>query len=241
MTRFRLATGPVALFGGVFLLALIVLMPLRLVLGWFDLDDSRIAAREVTGPVWYGAVHEAAIGRLALGDLGAGLSPWPLLVGRARLDLAGAATGATQRVHGALTMSRHTAGIDDMSASLPTAALFGPLPVSALDLDDVSVRFRSGRCDSAQGRVKATLGGDIAGFVLPQSLAGAARCDAGALLLPLASRPGTEQVALRIWQSGRYDAELLLKPSDAAAAQKLALVGFAPTPAGYRFVAAGKF
>ena len=240
MTRFRLSTPPLALFGAVFLLALVALMPLRLVLGWFDLDRTRIAAREVTGPVWAGALHEAEIGNLALGDLGAGVSPWPLFVGRARVDLS-ARSGATRSLHGALTASRHAAGIDDMTASLPTTALFAPLPVNAVDLDDVSVRFQSGRCDTAQGRVRATLGGEIAGFVLPQSMSGLARCDAGALLLPLASQPGTEQIALRIWQSGRYRAELTLKPTDAAAAAKLALVGFTPTATGYRFVAEGKF
>lgn len=224
-----------------FVIALIALMPLRLVLGWFDLDRTRIAARDVTGSVWWGAVHEAEIGKLPLGDLGASVSPWPLLVGRARVDLTGQSTTTAHSIHGALTASRHAAGIDNVTARLPTAAVFAPLPVAALDLDDVSVRFRSGRCDTASGRVKATIGGEIAGFALPQAMSGTVRCDAGALLLPLVSQPGTEQVRLRVFQSGRYQAELLLRPSDAAAAQKLVLVGFAPTPAGYRFVTAGKF
>ena len=34
------------------------------------------------------------------------------------------------------------------------------------------------------------------------------RCDSGALLLPLASGPGTEGVALRIFGDGRYEAQL---------------------------------
>lgn len=241
MTRFRLATPPGALFGAVFLLALIALMPLRLMLAMFDFGTTRIAAREVTGSVWHGIVHEAEIGRLPLGDLRAGVSPWPLFVGRARIDLAGQSAATTRSIHGALSASRHAAGIDDVTASLPTAALFSPLPVTALDLDDVSVRFQSGRCDTAAGRIKATLGGDIAGFALPQVMSGTARCDAGALLLPLASQPGTEHVTVRIFQSGRYQADLTLRPSDPASAQKLVLTGFAPTPAGYRLTTEGKF
>lgn len=238
MTRLRLTTGPVALFGAVFVVALVALLPLRLVLGWFDLDRTRIAAREATGSVWFGALREVEAGQLALGDLGAALSPWPLFVGRARIDLDG---GTATRVHGAIGVSRHAAGIDDMTATIATGAAFAPLPIGAIDLEDASVRFASGRCESASGRVKATMGGEIAGFALPASLSGEARCDGGALLLPLASQAGTERVALRIAQTGRYTAEFRLQPSDAATAAKLALVGFQQGPGGYVLVTQGKF
>lgn len=241
MTRFRLRTGPLALFGAVFLVALVALLPLRLVLGWFDLDATRIAAREATGSVWSGALHEAEAGNLAFGDLGAALSPWPLFVGRARIDLAGHSTTSARAVHGAIGASRHAVGIDDMTATIETGAVFAPLPLSAIDLEDASVRFALGKCESASGRVTARLGGEIAGFALPQSLSGSARCDGGALLLPLASQAGTERIALRIEQSGRYTADLQLQPGDAATAAKLALVGFQQGPGGYRLVTQGKF
>lgn len=235
MTRLRLRTGPVALFGAVFVIALIALLPLRLVLGWFDFDRTRIAAREATGSVWYGALHEAEAGQVALGDLGAGLSPWPLLLGRARIDLNGGA------IHGAIGASRHAAGIDDMTATIVTGAVFAPLPLGAIDLDDASVRFAAGKCASASGRVKATLGGEIAGFVLPQTVSGTARCDGGQLLLPLASPAGTEQIRLHIAATGAYTAELMLQPSDAATVAKLTLAGFQSGAGGYRLVTTGKF
>lgn len=241
MTRLRLNTGPVALFGAVFIAALLVLLPLRLVLGWLDLDGSHVAAREATGSVWFGGLREAQVGSIAHGDLRAGLSPWPLFVGRARVDLASPATGATRAVHGAISVSRHAVGLDDMTASLPAGDVFAPLPVSGVDLDAVTVHFVDGKCESAAGRVKATLGADIAGISLGQGLAGAARCDAGALLLPLASQAGTEQIALRLWLSGRFRADLTVKPSDPTAAQKLELSGFQPTPSGHRLTIDGKF
>ena len=241
MTRFRLTSGPVALFGAVFVLALIVLLPLRLVLGWFDLARTGLAAREVTGSVWLGGLREAEVGGIALGDLNAGVSPWPLLVGRARIDLATTNDQPVQTLRGAISVSRHAVGVDDVTASVPAGDVFAPFPVSALDLDDVSVRFADGLCEKAEGRVKATLGGDIAGISLGQGLSGAARCDAGALLLPLASQAGTEQVALRVSASGRYRAELTVKPTDPAAAQKLELSGFRPTVKGYLLAVEGKF
>lgn len=245
MTRFRLRTGPVALFGAVFVLALVVLLPLRLVLGWFDLSQTRVAAREATGSVWFGGLREAQVGSVALGDLAARLSPWPLAVGRARIDVAGQATGdssaAARTIRGAISASRHAVGIDDMTASLPAGNVFAPLPVTGLELDDVSVRYRDGNCDKAEGRVRAVLGGDIAGIALGQGLSGNARCDAGALLLPLASQAGTERVDLRLWQSGRFVAQLTVRASDPTAAQKLELGGFRPTSKGHMLTIDGNF
>lgn len=245
MTRFRLKTGPVALFGAVFFAALLILLPLRFVLGWFDLGSTRIAARAATGSVWFGGLREAQVGTIALGDVKASLSPWALLGGRARVALAspdaGGETATTRAVHGAISVSRHGVGLDSMTARLPAGDVFAPLPVSGIDLDEVTLRFVDGRCEAAEGRVKATLGADIAGISLGQGLAGTARCDAGALLLPLASQSGTEQIALRLWSAGRFRAELTVKPVDATAAQKLELSGFQPTPSGHRLTIDGKF
>lgn len=241
MTRLRLRTGPVALFGAAFVFALIALLPMRLVLGEFDLDRARVSARAATGSVWSGTLREAQVGHVALGDLDAGLSPWPLLIGRARIDLAGRAGDAARTVHGAVSVSRRAIGIDDMTASVPAGGALAPLPISGLDLDDVSVRYVDGNCDAAEGRVKAVVGGDIAGIALGQGLSGSARCDAGALLLPLASQAGTERVALRLWQTGRFRAELAVRPTDAAAARKLALSGFRPSSKGYLLTVAGRF
>lgn len=241
MSRLRLRPGAVAIFGAVFLLALIAVLPMRLVLGWFDLDRVGFAARAVRGSLWSGTLYEAQLGSIALGDVDAGLSPWPLFVGRARLDIVGRMAGATRALHGAISVSRHSIGIDDMTGTLPVGDAFAPLPISAIDLDTVSVRFVGGRCERAEGRVKATLGGDIGGIVLGQGLAGAARCDAGALLLPLVSQAGTEQMTVRLWESGRFRAEFLARPSDAAAAQNLERSGFQRMPNGHLLAVEGKF
>jgi general secretion pathway protein N len=244
MTRFRLRTGPLALFGAVFVAALILLLPLRLVLGWFDLASTRVAAREATGSVWFGGVREAQVGQIALGDLDARLSPFALALGRARIALAGQAVpggdSAARAIRGAVSVSRHAVGIDDMSASLPAGNVFAPLPVTGLDLDDVSVRYRDGNCDKAEGRVKAVLGGDLGGITLGQGLSGSVRCDAGALLLPLASQAGSERVDLRLWQDGRFVAQLIVRPSDPTVAQKLELSGFRPSSKGHILTIDGK-
>lgn len=238
MSRFRLATGPAALFGAIVLVALIALLPLRLVLGGFDLEGSRIAAREASGSVWAGHLREAEVGGIALGDLDAHLSPWSLLLGRARLELAASGGGL---LRGAIVTTRHSVGVDAMTASLPAGATFAPLPISAIDLDGVSATFTDGRCERAAGRVKATLGAAIGGVELGSGLLGIVRCDAGALLLPLASQAGTERITLRLLPSGRFHAEVLVRPIDATAARTLEGAGFQPVPSGERLALDGRF
>ncbi|MEO5865897.1 MAG: type II secretion system protein N, partial [Sphingomonas sp.] len=65
------------------------------------------------------------------------------------------------------------------------------------------------------------------------AMSGEARCEGGALLLPLVSASGAERVVLRISGAGHYHADLSLQPSDPAAVQRLTLGGFQPTAQGY--------
>lgn len=240
MRRIRLTTGPAAIFGAVFVVALLALLPMRLALGVIGMGEQGLTARAVEGSVWSGAIREGQVGRIALGDLDVAVSPLTLLVGRARVALSGRAGDLGRSVHGAIEMSRHSVGIDGMTASLPAGNIFAPVPISALDLDSVDVKFDGGRCQRASGRVKASLSGDVAGISLGQGMAGEARCDAGALLLPLASQSGAESAVVRLWQDGRFHADLTIRSDDPAAAQKLALAGFQHGDTGYTLSIEGK-
>jgi general secretion pathway protein N len=227
--RFRLPLGRGLFFLCAFLFALIALLPLRLGLDWFGLSDRGFAAREASGSVWLGTLEEAQFGRVAMGDLGTGLDTWPLLVGTARIEVEGL---GGRRLKGAFTSTRRGFGVDDVEAQVAMAGAFGPLPLAGLDLDDLSVRFEGGQCRSAEGRVKATLGGDYGGVPLP-ALAGVARCEGGLLLLPLASQAGSERLVLRIGADGRYRAELIVRPSQPAVAAALTAAGFAAAGGSY--------
>ena len=238
MRRIRLRTGPAALFGAIFVAALVAFLPMRLVLGWIGLGELGLTARQVTGSVWYGALTEAQAGGFALGDLAAHVSPVQLLLGRARVEVAGKGGRPLQ---GAVSMSRHGFGVDDLSASLPGGAPFAPLPVTSLDLDDVSGRFADGACRHAEGRVRATLAGAIGGVQLPQALAGTARCDGDAVLLQLASTAGTETLDLRLHQDGSYTADLAMRTGDPQLGTKLQLAGFQLSQDGYLLSLQGRF
>jgi general secretion pathway protein N len=227
------------MFGAMFVTALILLLPLRLVAGWAGLGDAGLSARAVHGSVWLGTMDEAAAGGVALGDLRARLSPLNLLLGRARVAVRSRSEGLAAQ--GAVTVSRHSNGVDDVTASLPTGVVFAPLPITQLDLSGASVRFDNGRCARAQGKIRAVVTGDIAGVDLGGSMTGDARCDAGALLIPLRAATGGTAIDLRLPGNGRFHADLIVPGGDVATIARLQLAGFQAGPKGYTLSAEGSF
>lgn len=230
--RFRLPLRRSVFFIAALALALIVLLPLRVAAGWFDMGGKGLAAREVTGSLWMGHLREAQFGPVQLGDVDARLNVLPLFLGRARLSLhRDAAAGGA--LDGALLVSRHRFGIEDMTGQLRTGTLFGPLPIATLDLGAVSVNFDDDRCESAEGQIRAGLAGDVVAMGLPASLSGTLRCQNGAAMLPLAGQSGAEQINLSIEANGHWRAEVVLRATDPAMIQRLTAAGFAPGAGGY--------
>ena len=237
--RIRLPMRKSLFFVAAFLFALVALLPLGLAMRWLDLDARGFAAREAEGSVWFGFVREGRFGTVPLGDLEARLRFLPLVIGRARVDLDHSGEG--EGFEGGITVSRHAFGVDDVRASLSPGPALGPLPGASFDLSDLSAQFADGVCASADGQVKATLAGDAAGIPLPRTLSGNARCDGGALLLPLAAQSGMERLDLRLFEDGRYRVELLLRPADEAARQRLATAGFTASGAAFALRTEGHF
>ena len=239
--RIRLGTDRRTLFLAMFVGALLISLPLRLVLGWAGLDDQGFAAREVRGSVWSGRLSEARFGDLALGDLDARVSPLALLIGRARVALESRSGNAPSTLSGTVELSHGRAGVIGATGPIEPGSAFAPLPVTALNLDEVSVRFVDGACEAAEGRVRAEISGTFLGAALPGAVSGTARCDGGALLLPLVSAAGTEGAALRLWADGRYRAELTLVPNDPAIATRLDTAGFVANGAARMLAIEGRF
>lgn len=243
--RIRLNMRPGVLFGLMLMIAAIVLMPMRLALAIIGLGDYGFTARSVSGSIWSARLNEVHVGDLQLGDLRVGLSPLPLLIGRAQLSMRGIVPVDAPPLDGSIDISRHRFAVNHMTATVPTGAALGALPVSQLELSDFSVRFENGSCSSAEGRVKAMVGvgasGSLPGLSLAQGMSGIARCDQGALLLPLVSQAGTETVNLRIKADGAYRGDLIVQPGDSTATQQLTLAGFQPGPSGYTLSIDGHF
>ncbi|PJG49166.1 type II secretion system protein N [Sphingobium sp. LB126] len=209
-----------------FALGFVLFLPMRIALGMAGLERLGVAAREVQGTVWSGGIDRLMLGTTSLGSVHAGLSPLPLLVGRARFDV-WRRNGAADDVAGALTVGFGRIGIDDVTGAVPLGRTFAPLPVSSFVMDDVSAYFSGDRCGHAEGRVRAQMAGQFPGLNLSQGLSGVASCDGEALLLPLVSQSGLEKVDLRLWRSGRYVAEMRVETADATLGDALAKAGFA--------------
>ena len=94
------------------------------------------------------------------------------------------ATSRTGRSRARSRVSRHSFGLEDVTGQLRAGGLFAPLPIAALDARGRQRRAsRGGLCESAEGQVRATLSGELAGIALPSGLRGEVRCAEGALLL----------------------------------------------------------
>ncbi|WP_380877370.1 hypothetical protein ACFB49_12520 [Sphingomonas sp. DBB INV C78] len=237
--RIRLSMRRAVLFLALLLLALMLLFPMRIMVGALGLGDAGLSAREVRGSVWSSELQEARFGAAALGDVHARLNFFPLIAGRARVNLTRTEDGPGA-LNGAISVTRHTLGIDDVTVRLPAAATFAPLPVNAIDLGDVSARFRQGACERADGLVRAELQADVPGLSLPGGMSGNARCDGAKLLLPLQSQSGMETLALRIDRAGGYTADFVIRSSDPAIQRTLQASGFAPSPDGLKLSVAGQ-
>ena len=222
-----------------FLFALIALLPLRLALATLGFAEHGLTARAATGSVWRGALQEAQVGPVALGDVGARLNLLPLLLGRARLSLGGGDDAAA--FEGAAIVSRHSFGFEDVSGRFRVAGQSGPIALTTLDLHDVSAGFASGRCTRAAGRVRAAAAGEAAAAGFGAGLAGRPRCAGDALLLPLASESGAARLDIRLFADGRYRLDLLARPADPAAGARLAAAGVRAVGRGYAMQVGGRF
>jgi len=240
--RIRLPVGRTVFFLGAFFLALVALLPMRLAMDWFGLGERGVAAREVQGSVWYGALKEAQLGTVGLGDMTARLHGLPLLIGRARIGLNRSEGAPADDFRGAATVTRNSFGLDDVTGRLQlTAGALGRLPLTQVDLGDVTARFENGQCVEAAGTVRAMVAGDVAGIALPAGLTGAARCDAGALLLAMASQSSMETVEIRMFGDGRYQANVLIRSTDATLRDRMTAAGLSVTPQGYGMTVGGQF
>ena len=210
----------------VLLLGFILFLPMRVALGLAGLERLGVAARDVRGTVWSGRIDQLMLGDIPMGSVRAGLSPVSLLMARARFDIARKA-GLADDISGALTVGFGRIGVDDVTGAVPLGRAFAPLPIASLDMEDVTAWFANDHCGHGEGRVRARMAGQFPGLNLTQGLSGTVACDGDALLLPLVSQSGMEKIALRLWRSGRYSAEMRVETADPTLAAALGRSGFA--------------
>ena len=226
------------------LLALILIVatfPMRLALSLSGAGDAGIAAREVRGSVWSGALVDARLGALPLGTVRASLSPLALLGGDIDLSFA----RADERL-GALSGRLHGSdprGMSDVNGATSLSGGLGLVPVDTIRFEGASVRFDgAGKCSAAAGRLQLMVNAPIAGLDLSRGLSGPLTCANGRAQAALASQSGMERLTLSFDGKGAYRAQFAINVDrDPAMAAALTVLGFKPGSSGYVLTTTGRF
>jgi general secretion pathway protein N len=226
------------MFAIVFVILLVGLFPLRLALGVMSAPAAGLSATSVRGSVWSGVLSGATLGGVRLGEVRAGLDLLGLFRGGGRIWFR---TLGPVEAHGVVRPGAAVFGVEGLDAVLPSSLLAPAAPVEGrLQFTDVTAVFRHGDCRQAGGKVRLSdvAFGPVGGLVLQ----GEVRCEGRRLLLPLEGQG--QGVALRVRLAvdgqGRYEAETLIRSSDA----NLAAAGAPPgerTLEGYRRLDRGRF
>lgn len=165
------------LFAITLVLALITLVPLRLAL------PPGLSAAATQGTIWHGQLASASFQGIGLGSLEVALHPLPLLKAERRLEVAGPS------LTGFLILGE---GVEAVTATPQVTT-----PITSLTTEALTLRFKSGLCTTASGRITVTLPGS------PVPLTGTPRCNSTSALLPLTSADGLITTSATLAANGK--------------------------------------
>lgn len=222
----------------VFVAALVALMPLRIVLGW---AGGALSARYVDGPVWWGRAYDLRLGPVPVGTVDAGLRPLPLLIGRPEIWVERPRGTREAPLRARIGGGRDGLRLTDANGSLPLPEGLGQLPASTIGFDQFAVDFAKGQCRSASGSLTVTLAPVSALMPRPLSLSGKARCQDGALIVPMADGGGMAHLLLKVAANGNWTADLALAGLPVEISGPLVDQGFSARPGGIGFRTGGTF
>jgi general secretion pathway protein N len=217
------------IFAAALIAALLVIFPLRVALA---IVDTPLSAQRVSGFVWGGRAVGAQLAGLPLGDLRIGLSPLHLFLGRAKLEVDGA-------IKGAFVDGIGGSGIDIETMSLPVSRGFGPVTFSQIEMSDAHIRMVGNSCEHADGSLQVVLAPNALPFALSGRFTGNLKCDGKAIGSLLSSQSAMERIVLRVEPSGQFEATLVTRAADDAAASTLRAAGFRETAAGFSYKLTG--
>ncbi len=222
---------------GIFGLALIAFFPLRVALGMSDLDRIGFTARQVGGTIWYGRIGQLHLRSHPLGTFEVQLDPLALLIGRVSMRF-NRMDDPQGMLEGRLVAGLGR-GVKEASGRVATGGMFAPLPIDALDLDDLTVVFRNGVCVQAAGRVTPVMSAPVPGLQFA-GLTGTMQCDGERARVEMASASGAERVDFYVHSSGRYRGWLSVRTTSPEVNATLSVLGFRPSPQGLTLTVNGR-
>ena len=214
---------------GILAIALFGLFPLRVALGMSDMERMGFTARQVAGTIWYGRIGSLHLRSQPLGTFEVQLDPFALLLGRISMEFE--RMEDPQGVLEGQLVAGLSRGVKDASGRVATADIFAPLPIEALELQDVTILFRNGRCTEADGRIAPVMTAPVPGVQLT-GLTGSVSCDGPRARVQMVSSAGTERVEFYVNASGRYRGWLSVRTTGPGVSSALAMLGFRPSSQG---------
>ncbi len=222
------------------ILALAAFMPLRFALGFALPQTGAVSAKAVNGTVWDGNITDLRIASLSFGDVNAALRFFPLLLGQVQYRVKGMPVNGQSPLSGTISAGWGGRAVSDMTGKLTLSSHDARLPLSYLELQDVSVHFDDAQCRSASGSVRLMLTrGSLSALGLDSGFFGTARCEGDALLLPLVSQSSMERADIKLQASGAYAITMTVLNENSDIGLFLASAGFAPISGGYRMAVKG--
>lgn len=215
---------------GIAALAALALFPLRLALALSDMERMGFTARQVAGTIWYGRIGELHLKSQPLGTMEVALNPLALLIGNISMQF-NRMDGPDGPLEGKL-VAGFRRGVVDSSGRLAVGDMFGRLPLAALELENVTVLFRNGRCVEAGGRIRPILSAPLPGLTIDPGIAGTIECDGERARVRMQSPSGAESIEFYVRESGEYRAWMNLRTSSPELTGALSLFGFRPSPQG---------
>lgn len=219
---------------------LIALLPLRLVLGWAHPGPRTFSASAVEGSAWAGRIGDLRLGALPIGNVDAGIRPLPLLMGRPELSMNRPALGADPAFSAIVGGGEGSVVLRDVQGQVALRDALGALPAAALGFRDFHMAMSGGRCESAGGQLTLFLS-PLSDLMTGQvALTGSARCDKGALYIPMTGPTGLEKLFLRLEPDGRWRSDLILSGLPVEVSTPLLEMGFTGRPGGIGITSRGK-
>lgn len=215
---------------GIALLAATATFPLRVALNLTDMSRIGLSARQVAGTIWHGRLGELHLIHRPLGTFEVALSPAALLLGRASMRFH-RLEGLDGPLDGRLVVGARR-GVVGVTGRVAVGDMFAPLPIAALELRDMTVLFRGGRCVQAGGEIAPIIAIPVMEMSFGSGLRGALRCDGERARVTMVGPGGRERLEFYVHSSGAYRGWISIRGTSSEVALGLSLFGFKPTAQG---------
>ena len=236
--NFRLGRRWIVWTLAAFAVALVLFFPLRVAMDMALGRDALLSARQVGGTVWSGRIGNAMLGRERLGTFDVKLAPLPLFIGRTEVSVE-----RLEDPDGPLTgrffLSGPSEGVASLTGRVNISGLIAPLPIDALQFNDVDALFDGEACKSATGTITAIPAAAVRYFT--GEISGPVACaDDGRVVATLSGPRGGASVALFIDALGDTEAVLTVEGASPLIGEALRASGFSQDGSGWTLSSRGR-